>query len=164
MTADRIIGTVRSHQGYDGFRGVLRSRAAELRLTRSLLNSISGLSYVDKILMDSGRKKPGKGQGPRRMNRGIGPTSLGPLLGVLGLKMVLVEDAEMLQQVMRCAKFPADANHKMLTTRKPRLHKFPKGPEFARLMRQRGIIKILPVRRIAIARKAAKARWKKHNS
>jgi len=71
---------------YPGMLAALRARAEELRLSRATIDQVAGLpsGYSGKIL---GIKQV------RRLNL----ISLGPVLGALGIKLVMVEDAAALR-------------------------------------------------------------------
>ena len=73
---------------YPGLLVALRSRADELQVARETIDEISGLParYSGKIL------------GLKQVRR-IGMLSLGPLLGALGVKLIMVEDAAALKLV-----------------------------------------------------------------
>ena len=97
--------------------------------------------------------------------RALGKITLGPMLGCLGLRLVVEEDLEALQRIesrltKRGRKKQGDAGRDLLATGKRRRARFPKGPEFARIMRARQILKQSPEQRRRIARRAAKARWR----
>lgn len=70
---------------YDGLIAALRTRKAELGLSDSFLDELTGLQsgYTGKIF------------GPKQVKK-LGPVSLGLLLQALGLKIVLLEDPETL--------------------------------------------------------------------
>ena len=72
---------------YNAFHRVLRQRAEELKAAQGTLDEVSGMTsgYVAKLL--------GEGK-----SRRIGWESLGPLLGALGLKLVLCEDANAMRR------------------------------------------------------------------
>jgi hypothetical protein len=80
----RILATVTD---YAGMLAALRDRADELRLSREAIDQVAGLpsGYSGKIL--------GIGQ-VRRLNL----ISLGPVLGALGVKLVMVVDGAALEQ------------------------------------------------------------------
>jgi hypothetical protein len=79
----RILATVND---YPGMLAALRARAEELRISRETIDQVAGLpsGYSGKIL---GIKQV------RRLNL----ISLGPVLGALGIKLVMVEDAAALR-------------------------------------------------------------------
>jgi hypothetical protein len=138
----------------------LKARMAELGVTMETLDDISGLPtrYVSKIFS------------PTPL-RGLGRVSLGPLIGALGLKLIVAEDAEQLARIrsrliqrkarahipdepMRhAAKMPSVARHLVVTT------------DFLRKIgAQGGIARAnnMTRRRLAqIGRMGAVARWSK---
>jgi len=75
---------------YPDLLDVLRARAAERQITvgGEDTSEVSGLpiGYVQKLI------------GPRPVRR-IGMTSFGPILGVLGLKLIAVEDTEAVKRI-----------------------------------------------------------------
>jgi hypothetical protein len=75
-------------EDYDGLIGALCARANELNVSRETIGDLSGLAsgYVGKLL------------GPRSIRR-IGMQSLGPLLGALGVRLVMVEDSAALRKI-----------------------------------------------------------------
>jgi hypothetical protein len=66
---------------YQGLMEIFRQRAEELEISRSSIDELSGLAngFAGKALGNQQRKK-------------MGPVSLGPMLQVLGLKMLIIED------------------------------------------------------------------------
>jgi hypothetical protein len=72
---------------YDGLIGAFRNRAAELQVAGETIDEVAGLParYSAKLL------------GPNQVRR-IGAVSLGPLLGALALKLIIVEDEDALRQ------------------------------------------------------------------
>jgi hypothetical protein len=66
---------------YEGLMEVCRQRAAELEISRLGIDELSGLptGFAGKIL------------GHRQAKR-LGPKTLGPLMQVLGLKLLVIED------------------------------------------------------------------------
>ena len=85
-------GTVEPRQigsavDYQGLLELFRLRANELNVSRDVLDEVSGLGarYVSKLL------------GPRPVRR-VGMATLGPLLGALGVRLMLVEDADAMRR------------------------------------------------------------------
>ena len=68
---------------YDDLRAALRQRAEELNISRMEINRVSGLpnGYSAAVLSETANKR-------------LGAKTIGPLLAALGLKLVVVEDAE----------------------------------------------------------------------
>jgi hypothetical protein len=153
MTAplfDRHLAVCRSYQELIA---ALRMRVAELGAAGETIDDVAGLPlrYTMKLLAPIPVKA-------------LGRTSMGPLLGALGLKLVVVEDAEALEKIRRRLVPAKNAKPAMLSEPRPkkRHHSmFHGNPELARMMRQRGILALSPKQRSAIARKAAQARWRK---
>ena len=79
---------------YDDLLIALRARANRLELAGETIDNLSGLPerYSAKILSAFSHKR---GKQVRR----IGMLSLGPILGALGLKLIVAEDPEALRHV-----------------------------------------------------------------
>jgi hypothetical protein len=75
-------------RSYSELRQVPSRRAHELDVSRLVLDEVAGLpsGYCGKVL--------GAGQ-----VKTLGPISMGPILGALGLALVVVEDTEQLERV-----------------------------------------------------------------
>ena len=159
VTAPRIIGTVCSHDGYAGLQAAFRARAESLELSRERLDEGSGLQsgYVGKLLA-------------RVPIKGIGRTSLGPLMGVLAVKILIVEDTDLLARLARIPKramvggaiASSNAGGGMLASRKHKRRRFLplKGNStWGGLMRARQVLTQSTEHRKRVARKAAKVRW-----
>jgi hypothetical protein len=91
--------------------------------------------------------------------RSIGRTSLGPLLGALGLKLVVAVDHETLERIRHRLEPRRHASVAMLPVGKARQKAFYMDSEVSRLFNIRRTLKLSPRRRSSIARIAAKARW-----
>ncbi len=154
MTADRVIGTVCSRDGYAGFMDVLRRRGVELNTTYEGIDDLAGLPlrYTSRLFA------------PVPL-RSIGPQSFGPLLGALGLKLVIVEDtalmAKVTNQLSRKASSRVYASGGMLPKRRRRKSRLLGNREWSLVMNGRRYLLTNPEQRSAVARKAAKARWRK---
>jgi hypothetical protein len=72
---------------YNGLIAAIRNRADELQVAGETIDEVAGLParYSAKLL------------GPNQVRR-IGAVSLGPLLGALALKLIIVEDEDALRQ------------------------------------------------------------------
>lgn len=164
----RELAEVTYHEGYAGLIAAFRVRAQERRIaiTSADVAKVAGLAdyYVAKLLSVNPVKR-------------IGMISLGPLLGVLGLKLVVTED---LDAVVRFGSQIKQANEacqhtdevKVILSRR-RLRKAGalggrksrsnmSRAEASRLARRAAAARalaLLPGRRSEIARKAARARW-----
>lgn len=73
---------------YDSLVAAFRARANELNVSRATLDDVSGLAsgYASKLLATPPIKT-------------VGAVSLGPILGALGMSIVLVEDPEQLRRI-----------------------------------------------------------------
>jgi hypothetical protein len=73
---------------YDQMIGVLRQRAADLNLSGEIIDHVSGLPsrYAQKLL------------GKQQIRR-LGATSLGPFLGALAVRCLIVEDKAALEKL-----------------------------------------------------------------
>jgi hypothetical protein len=96
---------------YDGLWGSLRARVNEMGITREELDRLTGLAdrYCSKIL------------GPSQVRK-LGKHSLGPMLGAVCCKLVLVEDPVATAKMMARAKkrkIPLQ-QLKLLSPRSPR--------------------------------------------
>jgi len=134
----------------------LRKRADDLRITRLSMDEVGGMppGYFGKVL------------GPEQVKL-AGRHSLGALLGVLGLKLLVIEDAEALARYSARAekrRTTLHANDCMLTKRMPNFAGFFGDSEWGKTMRQLGLLKIGPRRRKRIATHAAKVRWARHSA
>ncbi len=153
---DRVIATVCSRDGYAGLMAALLARMLELDTTCESVDEVAGLPdrYVSKLFAPVPIK-------------GIGRKSLGPLLRALGIKLILVEDSGIMGRVREELSRRETVNRnyyagrKVQATRPRKRNTFPSGPDFARVMRARQLLTQTPKQRSAIARKAAKARWRK---
>lgn len=145
---------------YDQLIAAFRARLAALNLAMTpQLDELAGLPdhYIAKLLA------------PVPI-RGIGRTSLGPLLTVLGLQIVLVEDPAAIAQ---CAgRLPIRRDHKtageaMLAAqhRAQRLDiAARRTPQWGRQMRARQVLAQTPRQRSHQARRAARIRWARRNN
>jgi hypothetical protein len=143
--------------GYAGMIEAFRARANERRIaiTSQAVAQISGLPsyYVPKLLTPS--KNP---------VRRIGMISLGPLLGVLGAKLVLLPDPE--AEKLYGDRIPTrneSCAHPMLTVKAGRGKQQLVSVKLLRRIAPLGAAarnaKLSPARRKKIARIAARARW-----
>jgi hypothetical protein len=133
---------------YDGLIAAIRNRAAELQVAGETLDEISGLPnrYCAKLI------------GPKPIRR-LGAISLGPSLGALALKLIVVEDSEALRRVagrLRKRDSRRVRNSVVHVTRTKR--------EFQKMGRIGGPLSrtyMSKERASEIGRKAAQARWSK---
>jgi hypothetical protein len=93
-TVARQLAEITYDTGYRGLIVALRDRVAErqIALSGEAVAEVAGLprGYLQKILSPLPKS--------REDVRRIGVASLGPVLGVLGVKLVMVEDAEALER------------------------------------------------------------------
>jgi hypothetical protein len=146
----RVVAEITHDQGYAGLVRAFRGRADELRIavTGEAVHEVCGLPsfYFAKILSPS--------SSPRKR---FGAVSLGPILAALGLKIILTEDRQALEQYT--SRIP------------PRNNSFVHGGtvEFSisrrvlRKMQAKGGRsrwgKMTPKQRTALARKLNRIRW-----
>ena len=141
----RVIG---EFSDYDQMIGALRQRAADLNLSGEIIDHVSGLPtrYAQKLL------------GPHQVRR-LGATSLGPFLGALAVRCLIVEDKAALERLRRQTTprrneyVRADATHVVLTFRFMQ--------KIGRLGAQARIDNSTKQQRREWARRAANARWRK---
>jgi hypothetical protein len=143
----RVVG---QFSNYDQMITALRTRAAELNLSGETIDEISGLPsrYAAKLL------------GPHQIRR-LGATSLGPFLGALAVRCLIVEDKAALERLRRLSKprryeYVRAAPSITLTVR------FFK--KIGRLGAQARVDNSTKAQRQEWARKAAIARWGKATS
>jgi hypothetical protein len=139
---------------YDGLHRILRDRADELNVSRTTLDEAAGFTpgHASKLLS------------PRPL-KNLGPVSLGLMLQVMGLKLVVVEDAEALERI-RAKLIPREIPANVLSlpwaVRHGAKH-FLVSKRWVRKIGRKGgeqrAKNLSPRQRSAIARKAAKARW-----
>lgn len=144
---DRLIAEVRDYQELVA---ALRARVVELGVASETIDEVAGipLRYTAKLLAPIPVK-------------GLGRFSMGPLLGALALKLLVVEDTEMVEKLRHRWVPTRNASRSMLATKSPARSRFPRGPAFATLMQARRVLKQSPEQRSRIATKAARARWSK---
>ena len=83
---------------YHGLIEICRQRAEELAISRSGIDDLSGLpnGFAGKALGD-------------RQRKGLGPLTLGPMLQVLGLKLLIIEDDAAAQRTL-ARRTPVQSN------------------------------------------------------
>lgn len=154
------LATIRHGDGLAGLQKALRARWMELSVRGESLDEVGGLPvrYTAKLLAEY-------------PTRSLGPASLGPLLGVLGVMLVVVEDEEQQAKITgRLSKRlvnGSNAGRTMLarTTRKRKANaSFRVSPEWAKVCRAAQILTQSERQRSRIARKAARARWRTKTS
>jgi hypothetical protein len=137
---------------YNELLAAIRHRRDELRISHFTLDHVSGIpsGYASKLLASPPMKR-------------LGALSLGPVLGALGLRLLVVDDPAALARVSArlVKKQRKHADRSMLTDQPCQRQRFLPFLDraFARTARARGLSLQTPQRRQEIARKAAKARW-----
>jgi hypothetical protein len=134
---------------YDGMIAALRERMREIGVTNETIDALTGLQsgYVGKLLA------------PTRI-KNLGPTSFGLMLQSLGLKLIVVEDAENTKKmqprwVKREKAAPMLA---MPSIPRPQWLFSSRSARSARLLQ---LQEQPPAERSRIARQAARARWQR---
>jgi hypothetical protein len=139
---------------YESLLVALRARADALNVSRATLDDVSGLAsgYTAKLLAQPPIKS-------------LGAVSLGPMLGALGIAIVLVEDPDAMRRVASRMVGRNNSQVRVLTggkhngiTIKLSLRHMKKLAKLATAARK---AKIPRWRRIKIAKQAARARWKR---
>jgi hypothetical protein len=144
----RQLGTCRD---YDGLHRILRDRAEELNVSRCTLDTISGLTWghSSKLLSPKPLKK-------------LGAVSLGLMLQSLGLKLVVVEDAESLRRIsakLVPREIPVAIQAVNVGRGKRRLVSLRHLRKIASAGGRARMEKLTPKQRSAHARAAVMARW-----
>ena len=151
------LATIRHSDGLAGLQKALRARWMELGVRAESLDEVGGLPvrYTAKLLAEY-------------PTRSLGPTSLGPLLGVLGVMLVVVEDEEQQAKIAgRLSKrlVPGGNAGRTMLARQTRKRKanasFRVSPEWARLCRAAQLLQQSDRQRSNIAKRAALARWRR---
>lgn len=166
LATGEALAVISSTDGYSGLQRALRARWLALGVRGAELDSLAGLAdrYGARLL----------GPWPTKH---MGSDSLGRIMDVLAVKLVLVEDAEMLAEISRrlgreltgrnIAGGQKDAGSSMQAQpkrRRKRFSAFRNNPEFARQVRSAQILKTSATARKRIARIAARARWGKRTA
>lgn len=151
---------------YDGLVAACRARADQLNISRDTIDEVAGLpkGYTSKALM----AEPFGGKsatGGRLSSRNLGRVSLGPMLGALGIALVVVEDPEAMARTVRRRSARNKSQVRMLTggkhsgvTIRLSVRHMKKLAKLATAARAK---KIPRWKRIRIAKQAARARWKR---
>lgn len=147
--------TLAEVRDYDQLHAALRARVDALGVTFETVDEVAGLPvrYSTKLLS------------PVQM-KAIGKVSLGPLLGALGLKLIVAVDDEALARIAKRlvprARSVGDAGETMPATKRKRKRSIWKGSsDWGRIMKARQLLVIPESKRKRIARTAARARWSK---
>jgi hypothetical protein len=151
MTEPLAIG-----QSYDDLIRFVRERASALGMTDKILEEIGGFTpgHIGKLL------------GAAR-TKNLGPLTFGMILGALGLKFAIIEDEEATARIRK--RFdPSEKSKRVLAVASiaisPELATAVFSDHLNRIAPSGGLARaeqLTPFRRSQIARKAAKARWKR---
>jgi hypothetical protein len=153
----RILAEVREYQELiDAFKAWM----AELNVCGRTVDDVAGLPdrYTAKLLAPVPIK-------------GIGRTSLGPLLGALGLKLIVAVDHEVLERMRHrldqrseadVKRVTANARSRMLAGSRRKNTGFKIDVGIAKALQCRWMLLTTPRQRARIARGAAKARWRQY--
>lgn len=158
----KVLGTARS---YGELHAAFRALADERRLTRQTIDAAAGFpsGYASKLLSTTQMKA-------------FGRSSLGPLLAVLGAKIVLVEDPETKARITdsldkreRPNPVLRPGEHGTATLPTPAAMRKEALRDALRIAGRKGakignaarMVKLTPAQRSRIARQAARARWQK---
>jgi hypothetical protein len=157
----------------------VESRAVSADLTTrpslQVLGEVSSGGYVAIIQIFQARFEELRAAGDWRVRRltsdtfrRFGPVTLAPILGVLGLKIIAVEDPEQMERMRprwtraKFRRWSTYASGGMLTRKRPRKsYSFARDPEMARAARAARTEQMTPAARSRLARRAAIARWAK---
>lgn len=148
MTADRVIAIVHD---YDGLVAALRARVAEFGVSAETIDDLAGIAtrYTSKLLAPIPIK-------------GLGRVSLGPMLGALGLKIIVVEDTEALRLVVGRLKRKAE-QYARTGMHAHESHINRGDSAWGRRLSAHWMIKTSQHQRTRNAKRAAMARWRKQS-
>jgi hypothetical protein len=145
----RVLAEISS---YDDLHNALRRRSDELQVSRTQLDAATGLQsgYVAKLLAPVPTKR-------------VGIQSLGPLLIVLGVKLVMVEDLDSLRKIsLHLEKRDERAVRQLAVGKRKKRRVYPKrSSEWGKFMAARRVLSQSPKKRSQIARIAGVSRWLK---
>lgn len=158
MTDGPAIAVVRD---YDDLLDAFRARFTALGASAETIETVAGLPlrYLSKLL----RPVPLKN---------IGRVTLGPLCGVGGVKLLMVEDPEAFARVARRLTprgpgpkaYYADDAMPTRQRRKKWAHPHKGDSAWGRRMRALAVLRQSSAQRSRLARRAARARWRKRRS
>lgn len=144
------LATIRSHQGLDGLQKALRARWIALRISGETMDSISGLTsaYASKLLAPYPPKY-------------LGRSSLGPMMGCLGVMLLLVEDEDMMSQIAGRLGQRKNTSVRKPTSKRPRKSPLRGNSAWGKAMAARRMITMTPRQRSLQAKRAIRSRWRK---
>lgn len=152
MTEDRRLAVVND---YAGFHAALRARVDELQVTFDTIDEVAGFPsrYTSKLLA------PGH-------TKWIGPMSFDALLGVLGLRLIVVEDVEALARVSarlvkreRPLVYTSEGSINERRVMRLLKKRWRTWSSTANAIRN---LKLTPEQRSRIGKKAIRTRWRLH--
>lgn len=146
--SDVVLATARD---YVGIQTYMRIRADLLNISRETIDELAYLpaGYAAKVLAT----KP---------SRRIGPNLIGDMLRALGLKLLIVEDAEALVRTISKGSKRSNASEKWAAS--IRSHHGQITSRRGKKLRAAQLAGMSPEERSRIASIAAKARWKKRKA
>jgi hypothetical protein len=137
---------------YAGLLTVLRQRADALRVSRETIDEIAGWAdgYASKLLAPA-------------CSKALGARSLGPLLEVLGVKLAVLEDPAAMARFekRRTPRAEWQVRNGMRSIAGIRQREWLFSPERAKECAALRMVKLSPEKRQRLARRAARARWRK---
>lgn len=144
------LAIIRSHEGYFGLQSALRARWKALGISGEDMDEGGELAaaYASKLLSPHPPKH-------------LGGKSLGAIMNCLGIMLVVVEDQELMGKIVRRTVPRKNASAAMLPRKLRKKRSIWKGSTaWALTMNCRRTLVLAPAKRKAIARKAARARWR----
>lgn len=148
MTEPRQIAVVRD---YPALLEALRQRAVELRVTRKQIAEIAGIAegYAGTLLTPHSRKS-------------FGLNTMGPILGALGIALLVIEDEQALKYVKNRLGEGNQTYMRNGGANAPLIFKLSRRRmRYLAKLASEGRKKIPPWKRRQLARRAARARWRK---
>jgi hypothetical protein len=150
--SDISLGTITD---YAGLLTVLRQRADALRVSRETIDELAGFTtgYASKLLA-LGRPKV------------LGEKSFGPLLEVLGIQLRVVEDPAAMARLegRRTPRAEWQVRDSMLSIAGRRRREWLFSPARAKECAALRMAKLSPKKRQKLARRAARARWRRRKA
>lgn len=146
------LATIRAVDGYHGLQKAFRARWLALGISGDEVDRTAFLAerHAVKLLAEFPSKN-------------LGPTTLGAMMGALGLKLLVVEDRELAERITRHTARHANATAGVLPKKRRKRRGYWKGDKnWSVLMNAHRALKLSDRQRSIIARKAARARWRKH--
>jgi hypothetical protein len=145
LTSVDLLATVRD---YAGIQAYMRARADALNISREMIDELAYLpaGYASKVLATN-------------PSRRIGPNLIGDMLRALGLKLLIVEDAEALVRTISKGSKRSDASEKWAAS--IRLNKGRITSRRGKKLRAKQLKTQSPADRRRIATTAIRARWAK---